>query len=121
MTNELSNKENSGVRPFGRQLELAQTGAGSDWMDADQGIAFAEYGLSLGLGVSKMEAYAVGAYRGKLQLYHQILGLDDDGENWEDHKNPKLAIDLVKTKILEAASDELRLRYKFWLDLARSD
>lgn len=118
MANESPKEVEVGAQRLAVQLELAQTGAGSDWMDAEEGLAFAEYGLSLGFGVSKMEAFAEGEYRGKLQLYHQILGLDDDEENWEAHKNPEFDLRLVKDKYREASRDALTLKYKFWFDFA---
>lgn len=101
---------------FAHQLALAQTGRGSDDMDADRALAFAEYGVSQGFGVSKMEAYGVGASRGKHTLYHQILGVDDDGENWRDHKDPHRALALVREKLHEAVRDGLTLRYRIWMD-----
>ncbi|TNE67430.1 MAG: hypothetical protein EP336_07835 [Rhodobacteraceae bacterium] len=106
---------------FVHQLDLAQTGRGVDDMDAEQALAFGEYGVSQGFGVSKMEACGQGASRGKHGLHHQILGVDDDGENWRDHKDPGRALALVRSKFDDAARDGLTLRYKIWMNGADLD
>ena len=104
-------------RMLSHQIELAPTGKGSDWLNPNDTWELAEHGLSRGFGVSKMEAYAFGASRGKLRIYYQILGVDDPGENWVDHRDPRVALDLVKQKLSEASKDAVKLRYKIWLDL----
>ena len=86
-------------------------------MSAKEAIAFSEYCLSFGFGISKMEAYGVGGSRGKCALHHQILGLDDDGLNWSDHRNPQLALSLLQNKLRQASEDGLILKYKFWIDV----
>lgn len=121
MTKTGSRQNSSDATELDHQLDLAQTGHGSGDMDAGQALAFVEYGMSQGFGVSKMEAFGVGASRGKHALYHQILGVDDDGENWRDHKDPGRALALVRNKLDEAAQDGLTLRYKIWMDGAGLD
>lgn len=86
-------------------------------MNANEALVFSEYCLSFGFGISKMEAYGEGASRGKHALYHQILGLDDDGVNWSDHRKPQLALNLVRSKLREASEDGLTLKYKFWVEV----
>lgn len=100
---------------FSEQLELAQLGEGSDHMDSATGMAFAEYGMTKGFGVQIMEGYGIGAARGQHGIYHQILGVDDDGGNWDDHKDPKRALDLVKVKLDLAREDGVDMKYKFWM------
>ncbi|WP_421701909.1 hypothetical protein [Aliiroseovarius sp.] len=81
-----------------RQIDLAQRGVGSDWMDVEQTTQFAEAAFALGFGVQFMEAHGTGASRGKHKLSHQMLGTDDDGKNWDDHKDPERALTLVRRK-----------------------
>lgn len=102
---------------FSEQLELAQLGKGSDHMDSTTGLAFAEYGLTKGFGVQIMEGYGIGDSKGKHGTYHQILGVDEDGENWADHKDPIRALDLVRVKLGYARKENLEMRYKFWMCL----
>lgn len=110
------NSGNTDPNEFLQQLEVAQTGIGSAWMDADKGFAFAEYAMSMGLGVSFMEVYGTGESRGKYNLDHTILGVDEMGENWADHRDPARALETVKNKMHAASKDGLTLKYKFWLD-----
>ena len=98
-----------------QQLDLAQQGIGSDWVDADQATQIAEAACTLGFGVQLMEAYGTGASRGKHGLRHQLLGLDEDGENWDDHRNPERALTLMRRKLRAARQDGLSLRYKLWI------
>ncbi len=101
---------------FCEQLAIAQQGVGSDFMPAGTAVAFAEFALGTKLGVSKVEAYGVGASRGKHRLDHQTLGLDVEGENWKDHRDPASAFALFRQKVSKAQGDGLELRYKVWLD-----
>lgn len=117
MTNMPSSENSGEMDDFPRQFELAKTGVGSDWLQANKTLEFAEFAYSRGYGVSVMEAYAVGESRGKLQLWHQILGIDDPGKNWIDHRNPEIALDLVKEKLREASKDAVELKYKLWIDV----
>lgn len=87
-------------------------------MPAGTVLAFVEFALGTKLGVSKVEAYGVGASRGKHRLDHQVLGLDVEGENWNDHMDPERAFGLLKQKVSAAESDGLELRYKVWLGRA---
>lgn len=98
-----------------RQLDLAQQGIGSDWVDADQAMLIAEAAFALGFGVQFMEAHGTGASRGKHKPWHQMLGTDDAGENWEDHGAPQRALTLMRRKLHEARQDGLSLRYKLWI------
>jgi hypothetical protein len=104
---------------FPEEFELAQTGKGSQHMNAETGFAFAKYCLTMGFGVSVMEAYGTGESRGKHGLWHQILNVDDPGENWEDHKCPARALELVKEKMRLASEDGVVLMYKFWIDSSK--
>ena len=70
------------------------------------------------MGVSKVEAYGTGASKGKHQLYHQILGRDEPGENWADHRDPQTSLALLLKKIECAWAEAVTLRYKMWLDSA---
>ena len=99
-----------------RQLNLGQSGKGTDWMDAADGLELTRFAVSKGFGVSKMEAHGVGSSRGKHALWHQILGLDDEAENWSFHRDPARSLQLVERKFAEADRDFLILRYKFWFD-----
>jgi len=72
-----------------RQLDLAQQGIGSDWIDAEQASQIAEVAFTLGFGVQFMETHGTGASRGKHGACHKMLGTDDDGENWDDHRDPQ--------------------------------
>ena len=63
-----------------------------------------------------MEAWGTGTSRGKHALGHQILGIDEHGENWAEHRDPRRALDMVKQRLNEATNDGLTLRYKFWID-----
>ena len=116
MTNKPPNGSEISESDFSQQLELARFGPGSSYMDAEQALKFAEYAYACNFGISRMEAYGEGESRGKHALYHQILGIDDDGENWMDHKNASMSLRLVKNKLSEARQDGLTLKYKFWVD-----
>lgn len=109
--------DNKDPKEFSRQLETAQTGGGSAWMDAEEGFAFAEYALSMGFGVSIMEVHGVGESRGKYTLDHLIIGVDELGNNWVDHRNSARALEIVRRKMLDASKDGLDLKYKFWLEV----
>jgi hypothetical protein len=98
------------------QLERAQTGLGSDYMDSEEATASAEYGFSLGFGVQIMEGYRVGDSVGKHRLYYQILGIDDEGENWKDHRNPELALKIFYQKLAQASEDNVVMKYRIWMD-----
>ncbi|WP_028958116.1 hypothetical protein [Sulfitobacter sp. 20_GPM-1509m] len=101
---------------FAEQLEFAQFGKGSRYFEREEATAFAEYACSKGFGVSRMEAFGTGASRGKVGLYHQLLGLDDLGLNWKENRNPERALDVFKQKLSEALDDGLALKYKIWLE-----
>jgi len=100
---------------FALQFELAQRGVGSDWMDAKDVTAFAKYALSRGFGVQYMEAYGDGPSRGKHALWHQILGIDDPGENWDDHRDPARAFEILRQKLDLARVDGVDLKCKLWI------
>jgi hypothetical protein len=97
------------------QLERAQTGLGSDYMVSEEATAFAEYGFSLGFGVQIMEGYGFGDSVGKHKLYHQILGIDDDGENWKDHRSPELALKMFYERLAQASEDNVTMKYRIWM------
>ena len=45
----------------------------------------------------------------------EILGVDEEGENWEDHRIPQLAYALFQKKLGWARRDGAVLQYKIWL------
>lgn len=44
-----------------------------------------------------------------------MLGTDEAGENWDDHKDPQRALTLMRRKLHETRQDGLSLRYKLWI------
>lgn len=93
----------------------AQTGDGSPWLRAAEAEALARFALHYGEGVALMEAVATRFREPVRDTGWEILGDDPDGDNWEDHRDPRRAHDLLRRKLAQARRDGAVLEYKLWL------
>ncbi|MCA0846207.1 hypothetical protein [Salipiger thiooxidans] len=96
----------------------AQTGAGTPWLPARHAEALARFALMRGMGVRLMEAAAMILHEPPRDIGWEILGADDPGDNWEDHRDPQRAFALFRHKLALARNEGARLQYKLWLGRA---
>ncbi|MGP6089083.1 hypothetical protein [Antarctobacter jejuensis] len=94
---------------------MARGSEGSPWLRAAEAEALACYALQFGEGVSTMEAVATQFREPVRDVSWEIIGADAAGENWEDHRDPARALDLVRRKLALARQAGAVLEYKLWL------
>ncbi|MBV7395144.1 hypothetical protein [Mameliella sediminis] len=98
--------------------DKAHQGGGSPWLRPAQADALARYALKFGEGVQMMEAVAPRFREPPRDISWEILGIDDEGENWSDHRDPQKAYALFRSKLSLAEADGAVLHYKLWLSPA---
>lgn len=88
---------------------------GSPWLRAMQADLLACHALQFDEGVSMMEAVATRFREPVRDVSWEMIGADAAGENWEDHRDPACALDLVRRKLALARQAGAVLEYKLWL------
>jgi hypothetical protein len=95
--------------------QAAWTGDGTPWLRAHDADALARHALGFDEGVHMMEATAGAFCEPPRDISWEILGADEPGQNWIDHRDPKRAYILFRGKLHAARSIGAVLRYKIWL------
>ena len=99
-------------------FEAAHQGDGSPWLTPGETELLASFGVTRGEGVRMMEAATHPFREPPRDPDWEIIGADDPGENWEDHRDPARALALVRRKLRAAGKAGARLHYKLWLEPA---
>lgn len=98
---------------FEQMLDDAETGKGADWISVPDLYRFCDYILAQGYGVQTMEAKGARQSVPRAVRF-QILGVEGE-ETWENHRDPKRSIDLVRETVRNAQREGHEMLYKVWV------
>lgn len=98
------------------ELARAEREGATGNLNSDEFIPFCELVISHGYGVSRVEAFQ--SPQGVVRRNHgyEILGVDDDGYNWRDHRDPQRSLALARNKLAWAKEDGADFLYQVWID-----
>ena len=99
-----------------KELARAEREGATGYLSSEEFIPFCELAVSRGYGISGVEAFR--SPQGTVRRNHgyEILGVDEDGYNWRDHRDPQRSLWLAREKLAWAKEDGADFTYQVWVD-----
>ena len=101
--------------PLAEWFAAAHQGSGTPWLTPGEAEVLVRFALTQGEGVSMMEAASARFHEPPRDIGWEMIGADDPGENWEDHRDPKRAFAVFRAKLRAAQQAGAHLQYRLWL------